>query len=95
MSIPRRPLSLWSKYRRKRHSSFPVGAFFNKLESYSGGKTWQPDMGSCSPSPKKVSVFPLSKQLEKIPIGTRNILKQPGTSTVALFSRENDSCEDA
>ena len=29
----------------------PVGAFFNKLESYSGGKSWRPDMGSLSHSP--------------------------------------------
>ena len=74
---------------------FPVGAFFNKLESYSGGKTWRPEMGSLSPSSKKGSVFRLSNQLEKVPKGTRNILKQPGSSTVASFGRENDLCEDA
>ena len=36
--MPQCPLYLWPKYRRKRSSSCPVGAFFNKLESYSRGK---------------------------------------------------------
>ena len=52
-------------------------------------------MGSLSPSSKKGSAFRLSNQLEKVPKGTRNILKQPGSSTVASFGRENDFCEDA